>query len=87
MRWTGVPVPYFIISLGVAGVATVLTYNVWVFVIISCGLILAGRQAMSGDHNRPRVLLLGLLSGAFVAERRAWGGQTYDPLGVPFRAR
>ena len=49
------------------------------------GLILPltalGRLLVARDHNRPRVLLLALTSGAMFGDRARWGGITSDPLG------
>jgi type IV secretory pathway VirB3-like protein len=91
MRHVGVPVTYFMVSLAFAATVTVLTYDIMAFFLVLLVLVWLGRKAWGGDHNRPRVLWLAFVSGAFsarvVAERRAWGGQTYDPLGVRFRAR
>jgi len=50
------------------------------------GLILPltalGRLLVARDHNRPRVLLLALTSGAMFGDRARWGGVTTDPLGT-----
>ena len=41
-----------------------------------------GRLLVARDHNRPRVLMLAMLSGAMFGDRARWGGVTTDPLGT-----
>ena len=82
----GFNIPFwFILPItGVPALLVVVTSNpLWL--MLMAPLTGFGRWLVSRDHNRPRVLLLALLSGSMFADRERWGGDSIDPLGLPSR--
>lgn len=78
----GLNVPFWFVLpiVGIPMVISSATQNpFWLFLI--AGLTVLGRWVVARDHNRPRVLLLALISGAMFGDRRRWGGVTFDPFG------
>ena len=78
----GFNVPFWFVLpiIGVPMVIVAVTRNpFWLLLIL--GLTALGRWIVARDHNRPRALFLGLISGAWFADRRRWGGDSVDPLG------
>lgn len=81
----GIPFWFILPIVGLPLVLVVLTSNPFWLVLI-LGLTALGRWLVATDHNRPRVLLLAILSGAMFGDRSRWGGVTTDPLGPAHRA-
>ena len=75
-----VPFWFVLPIVGPPMVIVAITRNPFWLLLIAA-LTMLGRWIVARDHNRPRVLLLALISGAAFAERRRWGGDSVDPLG------
>jgi type IV secretory pathway VirB3-like protein len=79
MRGLNVPFWFIIPVVGLPIVFTAVTRDpFWLLGIVV--LTVLGRWLVASDHNRPRVLVLALMSGAMFADRRRWGGYSVDPL-------
>lgn len=82
MKALGIPFWFVLPVVGLPLILTMMTFNPAWLVLIAVLTALA-RLLVARDHNRPRVLLLALLSGATFGDRSRWGGVTTDPLGKP----
>jgi type IV secretory pathway VirB3-like protein len=80
IRGLNVPFWFLIPVVGLPILLTAATHNPFWLVGIG-GLTVLARWLVAGDHNRPRVLYLALMSGSMFADRRRWGGHSVDPLG------
>jgi type IV secretory pathway VirB3-like protein len=83
----GFNIPFwFILPItGLPALVVVVTSNpLWLSLMLV--LTALGRWMVATDHNRPRVLLLAMLSGSLFADRGRWGGDSTDPLGATQRA-
>ena len=80
MKALGIPFWYVLPVVGLPLILSILTFNPFWLLLIAVLTALA-RLLVARDHNRPRVLLLALLSGSTFGDRSRWGGITTDPLG------
>ena len=81
MKALGIPFWFVLPVVGLPLILTMLTFNpAWLALIAV--LTAYARLLVARDHNRPRVLLLALLSGTAFGDRSRWGGVTTDPLGT-----
>lgn len=80
-----VPIGFVIPILAIPMLFVMLTSNpLWL--LLAFVLTVLVRWFVATDHNRPRVLWLAFLAGALWADRRHWGGVSFDPLGTPHHA-
>ena len=82
MKALGIPFWFILPVVGIPLILVLLTFNPFWLLLIA---VLTGlsKWLVAADHNRPRVMLLALLSGATFGDRARWGGDTTDPLGTP----
>jgi type IV secretory pathway VirB3-like protein len=78
----GLNVPYWFVIpvIGVPFLITAVSGNpFWLVAIVPMAALV--QWLVATDHNRPRILMLALLSGSLFGERRRWGGVSADPFG------
>ena len=80
IKHLNVPFWFILPILGVPLVCVFTTGNPF-WLLLTFPMIVLGRLLVTRDHNRPRILLLALVSGSVFARHAQWGGDSVDPLG------
>ncbi|MBS0984274.1 VirB3 family type IV secretion system protein [Gluconobacter cerinus] len=80
----GMPLFWLMVTMFVPAIVVVITIvaghpNPW-FLIVSVPMALAGRAIVARDLNRPRILLLWLITGSAFAHRKSGQGETLPVL-------